>query len=277
MVTKADYNRTMVESARSVMIELAHILGEYRDDIVIVGGWVPALIVPQSAERHVGSLDIDLALDHRSLQETGYETIRRKLEARGYRSDEDQPFIFYRDIVVAGKTITVQVDLLAGEYGGTGKGRRTQKAQDVRPRKARGCDLVFSVEEEIIEVAIDGSRPDGYRDSVRVRVAGVVPFLVMKGMALASREKEKDAYDIYYVLKNHPGGIEGLADRFRPYLSRRLVGEGLDKIAAKFASPEHIGPGFVADFLEVGDPEERALLVRDSFERVNALLSALGR
>ncbi|GAH75557.1 unnamed protein product, partial [marine sediment metagenome] len=48
-------------------------------------------------------------------------------------------FIFYRTIPVKdGRNITVEVDLLAGEYGGTGKAHRTQSVQDVRARKARG-------------------------------------------------------------------------------------------------------------------------------------------
>jgi hypothetical protein len=51
-----------------------------------------------------------------------------------------------------------------------------------------------------------------------------------------------------------------------------LVREGLEKIAEKFASPDHIGPRFVADFLEVEESEERAILQRDAYERVIYLL-----
>lgn len=272
MVSRRDYNERMVQAAHSVMLELAHLLGEYGDGIVIVGGWVPPLILPQAPERHIGSIDVDLALDHQLLQEPGYETIRRKLERRGYRRDDGQPFIYFRDVTLGAETITVEVDLLAGEYEGTGKGRRTQKVQDARARKARGCDLVFSMEEEVV---IEGTRPDGYQDSVRVKVAGMVPFLVMKGMALADRESEKDAYDIVYVLKNFPGGLNALAGKFLPHLSHTLVREGIKKISDKFASPDHIGPGFVADFLEEIDPEARELIRRDAFERVDAFLRGL--
>ncbi|MEA3485401.1 MAG: hypothetical protein U9R03_01695, partial [Candidatus Aerophobetes bacterium] len=49
-----------------------------------------------------------------------------------------------------GKLVDVEVDFLAGEYGGTGKMHRTQKAQDIRARKTRGCekdayDIYFTV------------------------------------------------------------------------------------------------------------------------------------
>ncbi len=45
MVTKrTDYTAEAVEAARSVMLELTRLLGEYRDGMVIIGGWVPELL-----------------------------------------------------------------------------------------------------------------------------------------------------------------------------------------------------------------------------------------
>lgn len=78
----------------------------------------------------------------------------------------------------------VQVDLLAGEYDGTGRGHRHQKLQGIQARKVRGCDLAFDSPREI---SVDGELPGGGKDTVNVRVAAIVPFLVMKGMALTDR------------------------------------------------------------------------------------------
>lgn len=64
--------------------------------------------------------------------------------------------------------------------------------------------------------------------------------------------------------------------RFRPHLQHSLVREGLERIADKFASPEHSGPMFVADFDEITHPEDRAIVQRDAYERVNYLLQKLG-
>jgi len=47
MVTRRDYTAEAVEAAKSVLIELTHLLGEYRDNIVLIGGWVPELLIPQ--------------------------------------------------------------------------------------------------------------------------------------------------------------------------------------------------------------------------------------
>jgi len=267
-VTQADYSERQVEAARSVMLELSRLLGEYRDDIVLIGGWVPELLL----SGHVGSIDVDLALNHLKLQEAGYATIEKLLLSREYRKSEEQPYMFYRTAVVNGETIDVEVDLLAGEYAGTGKNRRHQNIQNIKARKARGCELAFELASE---VTISGSLPNGGRDTANIRVASIVPFIVMKGMALHDRLKEKDAYDIYFCLRNYPGGVDALIEEFRPHVAHGLVKEALGKIAEKFATYEHVGPVHVADFLEIEDEEERGFLQRDAYERVNYLVEKL--
>ena len=267
---RIDYTAAAVEAARSVLIELTHILGEYRDDMVLVGGWIPELLIPQSRERHVGSIDVDLALNLKELTEAGYRMIGEILLQHGYAQDKQQPFIFRKTV----RGQAVQVDFLAGEYGGTGKSRRTQKALDMQPRKVRGCDLAFQIEPTT--VSVKGKLPDGATDEVQVQVASVVPFLIMKGMALEDRRKAKDAYDIYFVLHNYPGGVEAVVKAFKPHLKLALVKEGLKKIAGKFATLDHVGPKDVSEFDETLDAEEHTIRQRDAFEKVNFLLQQLG-
>ncbi len=271
VTTRRDYTAEAVEAARSVLLELAHLLGEYQESVVIVGGWVPQLLLDRAPLQHLGSLDVDVALDHRSLREVGYKTIMQLLLARGYHQGE-QPFIFFRTVQLGERTFEVEVDFLAGEYAGTARAHRTQKVQDMRPRKARGCDLAVSL---ATEVTLSGTLPGGGKDTATLRIASIVPFLVMKAMALSGRLMEKDAWDIYYCIRYYPGGMNKLVEEFQPHLKNSLVQEALAKIDEKFASPEHIGPKQVADFDDNSDPEARALIKRDAFERVNTLISRL--
>lgn len=161
---------------------------------------------------------------------------------------------------------------MAGEYSGTTRGHRTQQVQDMRPRKARGCDLALS---HATEIRIHGILPDGAKDSAILRVASIVPFLVMKSMALVSRLMEKDAWDIYYCVRYYPGGIEKLVEEFTPHLGNKLVQEAISNIGEKFSSPEHVGPIHIADFEGITASGERAVLQRDAFERIQALLTKL--
>ena len=42
---RTDYTADAVAAARSVLLELTHLLGEYRNDVVVIGGWVPELLL----------------------------------------------------------------------------------------------------------------------------------------------------------------------------------------------------------------------------------------
>jgi hypothetical protein len=57
MVTRRDYTAEAVKAAKSVLIELMHLLSEYFDDIVLIGGWMPELRLAQESRRHIGSMD----------------------------------------------------------------------------------------------------------------------------------------------------------------------------------------------------------------------------
>ena len=273
MAVRSDYDRGSVDCCLSHLFELFTMLGEFRKHVAIVGGWVPYFLCNNPDEEHTGSMDIDLALEFDAITDDTYETILSTLNRHGFVQGE-QPFIFVKDAVTeAGIPFKVEVDLLAGEYGGTAKGRRHQRVQDVKARKVRGADLVFR---EAVLKTIRGRLPDGAVNEVTVRVAGVVPFLVMKGMTIWTRKDPKDAYDIYYVVNNYPSGLDGLVKAFELYRHHRLVREGLGKIRSKFVSPENIGPAWVAEFMEITDAEEVGRVSRDTYEKVSYLLDRLG-
>ena len=117
--------------------------------------------------------------------------------------------------------------------------------------------------------------PDGAIKEVTFNIADVIPFLVMKGMALWDRYKEKDAYDIYFTISNYPGGIKNIINIFKPFKSNILVQEGLGKIKAKFIEISSPGPVWTANFFEIENEEEKEAIRRDVYEKVNALLNGL--
>lgn len=272
--TKLEYPPDKTSLGLSVLLEVFTLLGAYRDSIALVGGWVPFLLAPEAEPRHVGSLDVDIAIDFERINDDTYTTMRTLLEKHGYRQVQDYPYRFARTVTDAdGKESSVSVDLLAGEYGGTGRSHRSQRVQDVRAHKARGCDLVFNC---MLPVTVSGRMPKGATNEVTINIAGIVPFLAMKGNALSGRLSAKDAYDIWFVVSEYPGGSTAIAEAFRPFGANKLVREGLMKIRAKFTSVDALGPVSVAEFLEEADPDERARIRRDAYETVNSLLDTLG-
>ena len=73
-----DYSEGQKEAAHRILVELVNIFGEYKDDIRIVGGWVPDLMFP--GEGHIGSVDVDVLINHLTLQDEGYQNMSRILQ-----------------------------------------------------------------------------------------------------------------------------------------------------------------------------------------------------
>ena len=87
-----------VRASYSVIVELASVLGQYRDHLVLVGGWVPPLLLPDATEPHMGSYDVDFVLDHEHLRADAYGRVEALLSSAGYvRKDvARRPFPFSR-------------------------------------------------------------------------------------------------------------------------------------------------------------------------------------
>lgn len=130
---------------------------------------MPELPIPQDQEPHTSSIDVDLAVNHLTMPEVGYKTILELLEARGYRTKK-QPLIFPRVVKVNDHDVNVKVDFLTGEYAGTGLSHRTQKVQDLQPRKAKGADLA-SDQPQII--TLQGTLPDQEKDAAQAQLASL--------------------------------------------------------------------------------------------------------
>ena len=67
-----------ITASRAVLIEVMNVLVLFRDEIVLVGGWVPDLLYPDRG--HLGSLDVDLAVSRNAL---GPERVSADLAANG--------------------------------------------------------------------------------------------------------------------------------------------------------------------------------------------------
>ena len=61
-----DYSEGLTGASLSALLELAVTLRSYQDSLVLVGGWVPYFLIEEFGRgnfTHVGSIDIDLAVD----------------------------------------------------------------------------------------------------------------------------------------------------------------------------------------------------------------------
>ena len=111
-----DYSEGQKAAAHRVLVELVNLFSEYRDDIRIVGGWVPDLMFP--GEGHVGSVDVDVLINHTKLKDSGYLTMSKILLRNGYTEHPEKYFSFIKQVKIDEVMYDVDVDILAGMYGG---------------------------------------------------------------------------------------------------------------------------------------------------------------
>jgi hypothetical protein len=121
-----------------------------------------------------------------------------------------------------------------------------------------------------------------------VRVAGIVPFLVLKALAYDDRFEQKDAHDIVYVLWHYESGPTDVAREFAARLARwpdePLLPRSLDVLRWRFATDERM-PGYRKDgsasyagfWADPGQPDEFARRRREAAGVVEAFLAELDR
>ncbi len=112
---QSEYNSRQTEAARRVLVDLGQVLAAFHDCFVVVGGWVPDLLISEVKETHVGSIDVDLALDAEKLNDGRYaELLKLLLDTRRYRLGV-KPFQLLTDVDLQDghKPIQVDVEFLA--------------------------------------------------------------------------------------------------------------------------------------------------------------------
>ena len=150
-------------------------------------------------------------------------------------------------------------------------------SRGLRVQQVDGCGVALR---NHTNKEIKGNMPDGRPNTVELPVASIPALLVMKGYALSGRDKMKDAYDIYYSVRNYPGGPAKLGEDCKPLLIDPIAAEGFRLLASKFREREDFGPATVRRFLEEAAPEftdmEPEQIQMDAFGQVDAFLMALG-
>jgi len=86
------YRSEQVDLVRATCLYVATKLGDLMDDLVVVGGLAPSLLIDQQgldrgADLHVGTMDLDVGLAVALLNQGRYRTITEKLRRAGFAQD----------------------------------------------------------------------------------------------------------------------------------------------------------------------------------------------
>lgn len=274
----SEYDDRTTAAVKSVLVEIGQILGSFKGRFAIVGGAVPWLLLGNEDMPHVGTLDVDLGLDAAALGDGEYAHLVEALLGHGYEQRKElRRFQLVRQIQAddGGPPINVVIDFLMPRDADVVK-NVPPLISDFAVQKADGADLALRFYQM---VAIAGAMPGGGANRVEVAVCSIPALLAMKGHAIEGRYKQKDAYDIYYCIRNYPGGVEALAEDCRPLLEHDSGVAGYGYIANKFETVDGFGPTCVRKFVEdtqVFGERTPDQWQQDAFGQIDAWLRALG-
>jgi hypothetical protein len=274
----ADYEDRTTKAVKGVLIEIGQILGSFKGKFAVIGGAVPWLLLNNDDMPHVGTLDVDLGLDAEALGDGEYVNLVEALMGDGYKQREQlRRFQLAREVPVedGGHPIEIVVDFLMPRHAEIVK-NDPPIISDFAVQRADGADLAVRFYQL---VAISGNMPEGGTSSVEIAVCSIPALLAMKGHALNGRHKQKDAYDIYYCIRNYPKGIEALAEACRPLLDHKSGALGYQYIADKFGTLDGYGATSVRKFVaetDILDGRSEEQWQQDAFGQVDGWLRTLG-
>ena len=174
--TASEYKSEQVELVRAACLYVATKLGDMMDDLVIVGGLVPSLIVdqgslPEDTEAHVGTMDLDVGLQLALLDEGRYRKLTERLRDAGFAMDTNDAGNPTRQRWAITGSGTVTIDFPNGRSRRRPPGRRrrfrgpttgqARRALDEKAPRRRYVpdELCFTSTEDCCR----GHRPMGFR------------------------------------------------------------------------------------------------------------------
>jgi hypothetical protein len=273
-ITAAGYSPAAVQLVHAASLYIATKLGDLRDDVVIVGGLVPSLIVPQAPlpagkSPHIGTMDVDLGLAVAILNEQRYHELCARLRSAGFEPDVNeagkQTNQRWR---IRSENRAVTVDFLIPATMPSDKGGKLRNLEEgfaaiITP----GLELAFA---DRRLATLDGETFHHERATREVWVCEAGAFTVLKALAFRSRGENKDAYDLVYVLQNYGNRIDDVFQRLEPLLPSPSAQEALKILESDFSGIDRVGTMRVAEFL--GDPQDEAIRA-DAGGAVRSLLA----
>lgn len=282
MASAGDYDPTVTDLCERMLVTVIGNAGFWGRRLYLVGGLVPRYLYGHPSGEvpaHVGSRDVDLAVilvvDDPSSK--SYETLARNLVDAGFDQaplDGDPEFRWRKEADGVSLILEFICDTDEVEPGRNFK-PRSGSGSRFQAFNVRGARLV-SLDHKLVEIAAE--RLDGGGMAIAgVRVAGLLPFVILKISAFVDRHHDKDVYDLIWSLANHPDGPEGAGRQMAvsPVVADPLAAEALAHLRERFAEARNDAPTAYAAFLDVADDLDVAARLRnEAVETVRIALRA---
>ena len=257
-----DYSQTITQRVEKGLLDIWGRLGEYRDFLVVIGGLVPRYITtPEgssdyNATTHCGTMDIDFGISLAVSNDEKYKDICEILLENGYRNRLNDRGHLQRHSFVKGKgTDALIMDFLTPKYAGPENSLMHKMSDELSAIQTKGLGLALKNPRK---VSLSGVNDDGDNVEEIINVCRPAAFIPLKALAFDGRRKDKDIYDLVFVLTHYRQGVQSVVDETTlEDISSEYFQEALECLRRHFRDITYVGPAAYANFC--GESDTRAL------------------
>jgi hypothetical protein len=257
--------RRLVERA---LVRLLREVPERRQDLVVIGGLVPALLARGSNQTHQGTGDIDLLVEVGFVFDDDLDLrwLEESLSNAGFTPTPPGWRWTGREGVA-----TVVVELLCERPGAGSEvialpGAPRASAMNLPGTGAARCDATWQGLE------------DATGETHRVLVTGVGGYLLAKAAAASGRRLSKDYYDFAFVVLHAPGGPEAAAGAILAKPCDRHLRDYepiLRHVTRAFADADAVGAQAYAETAQLVMGDDPAIAAQDAVSALSIFASTL--
>lgn len=280
------YTPQAVAACEKALLTILTKIGPWGSQLILIGGMAPKYLVPdRPAEfpEHIGTTDLDIVVGISLTTEEAeaYRSLQQNLRQAGFNpchdpdTGQEQTFRWERQVDGVWVRLEFFCPVGDGQPGRLLRNPGGDLGSKISAIRTRGAELAAS---DYIEVTLEGELLDhgGIQDGVKVKVANLLPFVVLKAFALDERDKAKDSYDLVWTLAAYGDGPRSAVDAIAksPVLQHADIPEAVACLRKHFQTPEHRGPSMYAIFeLNSDDGDERERLRRFAHGTLSEFLS----
>jgi hypothetical protein len=250
--TATGYAPDQVARVKATCLYLATKLGDLMPELVVVGGLVPSLLIdqenlPENVAPHVGTMDLDLGLAFALVGEARYQEVAARLRNAGFTPDKnDEGKTARQRWRISDPPVTVDFLIEPENSTEAQAGKLFDLTKDWAAIIAPGLHLAFQNRRT---VTLSGKTIAGETAEREILVCGAGAFVVLKALAFHIRGQNKDAYDLFYLLRNYGRGVADVATELSPFLSDASAQRAMEYLLEDFRESSSIGPMRAAEFL----------------------------
>ena len=247
-----------------------HILESQADELK-AAGFTRLTVSMDAVDSDIGTTDLDIVVGVTvtTEEEELYRTLQNNLKDAAFapaidpETKQEQTFRWTRDVDGIGVFLEFFCPVGDGPAGRALRNPGKQIGSKISAMRMPGAELA-ALDHFVVVLRGETLDHGGIQEGVEARVANLLPFLVLKSFAIEERDKDKDSYDIVWILNAFAGGPEGAVAAMAksPVLERSEVVTAIECLRKNFQSIDHRGPSQYARFESTEDTDEERTVLR---------------